>query len=111
MPEILETLITCLPNILQAGNFEDWPLKRALAKIKKGAYKDLTLKARGILQDKGEDAYRNFKATLPSFAFNGLFKDKVTNANFQQSSGLVILDVDKLSPKRMQEVKDRKSVV
>ena len=98
--DILYTSITFVPNIRKPQEFEEIPLKTALRHTKRGKYRDLIEAARLDIQNGDLDAYKLKKNALPAYAFSGTFDGKVINADFDQSSGLVPIDIDKLSDEK-----------
>ena len=107
MPEILDNKIAFLPSARAVDRFETWPLKRALSAVKKGLHKNIVEKARTAFRTDGKDSevYKTLKLNLPSFAFNGIFFEKVVNAGFIGSSSLFHYDIDGLTPQQLSETR------
>ena len=93
--EIFDPEITYLPNILEPRNMQLTVLSRAMEDILIGTYKIPVGNARGLYGVNSE-AYKKLKDGLPAFAFAGTFKTKVANAEFDKSSDIIAVDIDKL---------------
>jgi hypothetical protein len=108
MTDLLNTPITFLPNVRNPSKFKAIPLKTALLQIKKGAYKALVKDATIEYLIGDEARYKEKKSALPSYCFHGTFRPdgKVVNTDFQQSSSLFHFDIDKLTQKKMEEVRE-----
>jgi hypothetical protein len=74
--------VTRVDNCLQPAKFSEITLSQALDLVKGDQYKTQIERLR-LIEDK--KAYSKVKKTLPSIAFNGSFKESVTNENFETS--------------------------
>lgn len=97
MDDMLNINVTFLPNLRRPSVFEVMPLKRALGHIKNKQYADRIADMRTDLKNGDEKAYKEKKSRLPSYCYQGLFDNEVTNAGFKAASGLFSFDVDKLN--------------
>jgi hypothetical protein len=87
------SLITSLENTFNPSNFKNIALNEALDKIQNGSFQKIIDDFRAI---KNQELKKNRKKNLPSYSFNGTFKDSVKNDCFVKSSGLFHFDVDGL---------------
>ena len=106
MTTLLNTKITYLPNVDRPSKFETVSLGSALCAISKDTFKEQIEAVRIVLLTSGDNAYREIKKTLPSYCFNGIFKNKLNNANFLESSGLFVIDIDHLDSKQLKATRD-----
>jgi len=96
-------LITKCGDVNTPDVFKTMPLDAALSEIGSDKHKQAIEKVRGAFlaivddDDKENKAiYRDLKTLLPFFSFNGIFTQRINNANFIKSSGIFLVDIDKL---------------
>jgi hypothetical protein len=91
---MINSKITFLKNALIPYKFDELTIEGALKYIKNSeTMRDRIAHLRTI---KDPEQYKNEKIKLPAFSFSGTFKDSVTNANFDQHSGVFTVDIDHL---------------
>jgi Virulence-associated protein E/VirE N-terminal domain len=89
-----KNLACYLPSIRNASNFTVQSITDILADIKSEKYAPLLAKLPNAHTH--TEAYKEAKKNLPAWAFNGTFKESVTNKNFLASSGFFHFDIDDL---------------
>jgi len=105
---MLSSEITYLENIRQTRQIDVIPVSALVDQIKKGhpkvtEYRTLLDELNKINEnnepldfEKHKTKTDRFKKTLPAYAVAGLFGKAVTNPQFKSSSGLFLVDIDKL---------------
>lgn len=83
-----------LPSIRNTSNFTTPSIAEILNDIKTEKYADLINALPNSKKQPKE--YKAAKAQLSAWAFAGIFKDSITNANFLESNGLFHFDIDNL---------------
>lgn len=84
-------------NVCAPDNFTNTTLEIVLDEIGSDKHKDDVLKCRDA-NAKGDDKlYKRLKLNLPTYHFNGIFTQRITNDNFLKSSGIFLVDIDGLS--------------
>lgn len=86
-------IVTYVNSTFDPSTFTSIKLEDALTKIKDGTFKGAIDRYRALPDGKEK---KDAKKKLPSFSFNGTFKDKVVNSSFLESSGLFHFDIDHL---------------
>lgn len=86
-------IVTYVNSTYDPSTFTSITLSDALTKIKDGTFKGAIDRYRALPDGKEK---KETKKKLPSFSFNGTFKDKVVNNSFLESSGLFHFDIDHL---------------
>jgi hypothetical protein len=75
---------------------DETSMESVLAGIRDGKWKESVQHVRGVLRDKGSEAYKDArKARLPAFTCGGLFSTR-NKESLTQHSGLLMLDFDAL---------------
>ena len=95
---ILEKKVSWFKSTKQTEVQKAFPISSFLDLIKNGRYKEQIDKLRS-----GGD--KSIKTQLPTIAFQGLFEYSRKANNFIESSGLIILDIDSMSPDDLEETK------
>lgn len=119
---MLSSEITYLENIRETKQIDVIPVSDLVDQVKKGhpkvtEYRTKVTEYRTLLDelnkinennepldfekhktktDRFKETLRRFKMTLPAYAVAGLFGNGVTNKQFKSSSGLFLVDIDKL---------------
>ncbi len=105
--------VTNLPNIKNTSSFTNVTLKAALDEIKSDKYKVKIEPLRSayirsiepdvtkVEKNEAKRLYTKNKQQLPAYAFNGTFNNSVDNKSFAAASGVVIVDIDHLSDKKL----------
>jgi hypothetical protein len=84
--------------------FKDVHVYAIVEGIKRGRWKDKIETYRSLLaQDKKKAD--NFKKTLPCVTFSGTFKEYRKDANLEQYSRVIVIDLDKIPPRRFDSVR------
>lgn len=103
VPTLSQALVTKCGNVNYPDVFKSMPLDAALSEIGSDNHKQAIEKVRAAFlaivddDDKENKAiYRDLKTLLPFFSFNGIFTQRINNANFIKSSGIFLVDIDKL---------------
>ena len=86
--------IALLQDIYAPNNFTLLDYTTALQQIKTEKYKKSVERVNALVGSPAK--YKTAKSNLASWAFNGSFKESITNANFDESSGLFHIDIDGL---------------
>lgn len=73
--------------------------------FKQGKYASQISKIREVLNDKGVEAYKDAKKSLPAIAFCGEFKGGHAKNNLVQYNNLLVFDIDHLTEKEMESVR------
>lgn len=76
-------------------------LQQVLADFRSGKYADRIAYVRSVLEQRGEDDYREAKKQLPVISFCGEFKDGHGKVNLVRHNFLLIFDVDHLTADAM----------
>ena len=67
-----------------------------MAAVASDRYRDLIAQAREIRKTRGEDAYREFKKTLPAVTFGGTFNGHREKETILVATGFIVADLDHL---------------
>lgn len=87
-------IITYVNSTYDPGSFTQLKLSDAIERIRDGTFKGRIDRFRSMPDG---NAKKEVKKRLPSFSFNGTFKNKVVNDDFLESSGLFHFDIDHLA--------------
>ncbi len=86
--------VTRLSAVNQPAAFNTVPLESVIDEIRSSSLAVITTGLNDLYQQ-DEVAYKALKPSLPATSFNGTFKNAVNDANIDEFSGLMIVDVDK----------------
>lgn len=86
---------------------EEFPILQALYQINNGTHRHLIEPLRKLIMEGNTEAYSEAKKKLPSFTPCGTFEGTRKAENIKTYSGFVILDIDKLTPEQVQQVKEK----
>ncbi|MFA6358433.1 MAG: VapE domain-containing protein [Candidatus Omnitrophota bacterium] len=78
-----------------------------LEQIRSGKYKSRILALRELLRQGKTDEYNDTKRSLPAFTPSGLFEGGRKMEYLKEYSGLIILDIDKLTQEQLCEVRGK----
>ena len=79
-------------------------LESVLSDFKNGKYADKITEVRTVLEQQGEQKYRDAKKTLPAVAFCGEFVGGHAKDNLIRHNNLIVIDIDHLSSEEMRTV-------
>ena len=68
----------------------------AMSAVASGKYREIIAEARSIRTTQGEDAYREFKKTLPAVTFGGTFAGQRSKTTILNATGYIVADLDHL---------------
>jgi hypothetical protein len=83
----------------------DVSLSEVLHQIKNGKYKTEVEQVRYVLKSAGKEESDKVKKTLPAFTVSGVFEGGRSVKHLKQYSKYIILDIDKLSEKEIEETR------
>lgn len=86
---------------------ENLDIIMVLEQIRSGKYKSRILALRELLRQGKTDEYNDAKRSLPAFTPSGLFEGGRKMEYLKEYSGLIILDIDKLSREQLFTVRSR----
>ena len=79
-------------------------LESVLSDFKNGKYADKITEVRTVLEQQGDQKYRDAKKTLPAVAFCGEFVGGHAKDNLKRHNNLLVIDIDHLSREEMRTV-------
>lgn len=88
---------------------ENLPIEKILEDVQSGKYRDQVEQVRSFLHGGNLEEYERAKKRLPAFTPSGVFHGGRKPEFLQEYSGIVILDLDKLSPEELQQAKENAS--
>jgi len=86
---------------------ENLDITMVLEQIRSGKYKSRILALRALLRQGKTDEYNDAKRSLPAFTPSGLFEGGRKMEFLKEYSGLIILDIDKLTREQLCAVRSR----
>lgn len=100
-------LVSVFKNVTDTTPSEEFPILQALYQINNGTHRHLIEPLRKLIAEGNTEAYSETKKKLPSFTPCGNFEGTRKAENLKTYSGFVILDIDKLTPEQVQQVKEK----
>jgi hypothetical protein len=96
---------SCFPHAASRNVLKDVHIYAIIEGIKKGRWKDKIETYRHLLAEDKKKA-DNFKKTLPCVTFSGTFKEYRKDANLEQYSRVIVIDLDKIPPKKFNIIRN-----
>lgn len=101
----IRTMMTSFQDNSWSGISKNLTVGQCLATIKTGTYQTTVTRLRTYLSNKQPDLYDQEKRKLPAVTFSACFKEKRNRGAVATYNQLLVLDVDKIDLRRMEEVK------